>query len=75
MVVDPRPMFSRRLTQAGHVHQFSIASSDTGWEVREEHDSTVVRRTIYTDWRRVERAQSLFALRAHQLERTGWTES
>ena len=68
-------MFTRSLTQAGHVHQFFITPGEAGWEVREEHDHEVVRRSIYRDWQRVERAQSLFALRAAELEQTGWTAS
>ena len=69
-------MFSKRLQHDGHVHRFLIASlGSEGWEVREEHDSTVVRQMHYTDWHRVERARSIMALRAVQLEESGWTEA
>jgi hypothetical protein len=64
MVLDSRPTFARRLTHQGHVHEFLVAPAETGWEVREQRDSTLIRRAVYTDWQRVERARSLFLLRA-----------
>jgi hypothetical protein len=76
MDIETRPVFSKRLTHAGHVCQFVIGRTGTGvWEVREECDSRVVRQVRYTDWHRVERARSVFALRASLLEDEGWTAS
>jgi hypothetical protein len=76
MHTDIRPMFAKRLTHRGHVHQFVIDSHGRdGWEVREEHDSHVVRQSRYTDWHRVERARHLFSLRASLLTDEGWVEA
>lgn len=69
-------MFAKRLTNEGHTHQFVIAPlGREGWEVWEEHDSHVVRRSRYTDWHRVERARHLFSLRASLLTDEGWVEA
>lgn len=76
MISDMPPMFSRSLTQAGHVQRFFISpSGDHGWDVREERDSRVVRHIHLTDWHRVERARSVFTLKIGLLRRSGWTES
>ena len=55
-------MFSSELTQDGHTKRLTITRSRIGWEIREEHDSKVVREASYTDWHRVERARQRFAL-------------
>ena len=48
--------------------------SDGGWEVREEADRHIVRQVHYSDWHRVERARSLFAMRILSLEEAGWVD-
>jgi hypothetical protein len=53
-------MFTSERTEAGHTKRFTITRGSTGWEVREEIDSKVVRTTNYMDWHRVERAIELF---------------
>jgi len=69
-------MFAKELTQAGHVKRFSISEAGaSGWEVREEQDSHVVRSVCYTDWHRVERAVAMMSLRVSELEEKGWRES
>lgn len=69
-------MFSRRLTNEGHVRYFTISTVGLeGWDIREEHDSAVIRQARYTDWHRVERARQLFTLRATVLAEGGWTEA
>ena len=65
-------MFTKELTQAGHILRFSITEGDRGWEVREEQDSRVVRRVRYTDWHRVERALLSISARVTELEEGGW---
>ena len=45
-----------------------------GWEVREEVDKRIVKRTWMRDWHRVENAMMRFALEATQLQRAGWVE-
>jgi hypothetical protein len=67
-------MFTKELTQAGHVRRFSIreAARGGGWEVREEQDSEVVRRVCYDDWHRVERALHSMRAQVLELEERGW---
>jgi hypothetical protein len=55
-------MFSSELTRDGHTRRLTITRRDAGWEIREEHDSLIVRTTNCTDWHRVERARQMFAL-------------
>lgn len=75
MQTDTRPMFSVHLTNGGHVRTFTIDSLGyEGWEVSEAHDSDVLRRARYTDWHRVERARTVFTLKAALLTDEGWTE-
>ena len=67
-------MFTKELTQAGHVRRFTIreAARGRGWEVREEQDSEVVRRVCYDDWHRVERALHSMTAQVLELEERGW---
>jgi hypothetical protein len=68
-------IFTRRLRSRDHLRAFVVDEADErGWEVREEEDQRVVRRTWLHDWHRVEHAVMRFALQATQLERAGWTE-
>ena len=69
MIVD------RCFVRQGHVHRFVVAAEHRGWQVREEEDDVVLRKTHRHDWHRVERDLSLFGLTATLLKRTGWTES
>ena len=66
-------LFSKELRFAGHVRRFLINRlGREGWEVVEEQDRQVVKKIHYTDWHRVERAQSLFDMEIGQLESEGW---
>jgi hypothetical protein len=66
-------MFTRILTHGGHTLEFSISDAGAdGWEVREAQDHHVVRHARYTDWHRVERALTAFALEVESLEQDGW---
>ena len=69
-------MYARILRKADHITRFTIRQTGaSGWEVREEQDSRVVRTARYRDWHRVERAQMAFARQAALLEDAGWTEA
>ncbi len=57
-------MLTRERSAAGHVDRVFISETETGWEVREERDSKIVKRASYTDWHRVERALYSFDLAA-----------
>ena len=66
-------MFTKELTQDGHVRRFSIREAqEEGWEVREEADSQLVRREHYRDWHRVERARMRIDQQVTDLEGRGW---
>jgi hypothetical protein len=68
-------MYIRCLQKAAHIRKFSIRSMPgSGWEVRDEQDSHIVRWVQYRDWHRVERARMTFAREAALLEESGWTE-
>jgi hypothetical protein len=68
-------MYTRSLRKATHIRRFSITSTDaSGWEVRYEQDSNVIRSVRYSDWHRVERARMTFAREAALLEESGWKE-
>jgi hypothetical protein len=63
------------LVNQEHVHRFVVTADVGGWEVREEEDSTVVRRMHREDWHRVERDVQLFEIRAITLKREGWIDN
>ena len=54
--------------------RFSIAVIDSGWEVREERDNTLVKRQHLSDWHRVERARHSFSVELETLRQRGWRE-
>jgi hypothetical protein len=69
-------MYIRRLQKASHTRKFTITTAGaSGWEVRDEQDSRVIRWVRYSDWHRVERARAAFALEAALLEESGWNEA
>jgi hypothetical protein len=45
-----------------------------GWDVRDEQDSRILRRVVYHDWHRVERASLAFSLEIQALLERGWVE-
>jgi hypothetical protein len=68
-------VFVKRFRSQDHTRSFVVANADArGWEVREEEDNQVVKRTWLHDWHRVENAMMRFALEAIQLRSAGWTE-
>jgi hypothetical protein len=66
--------FDKSLRYQENTRRYSIATTDTGWEVREERDSKVVRKVHYQDWHRVERARRTIANELDVLQRQGWSE-
>jgi hypothetical protein len=68
-------IFSRRLRSQEHTKAFVVdEADDRGWEVREEEDHRIVKRTLVRDWHRVENAMMRFAVQATMLQRAGWVE-
>jgi hypothetical protein len=53
-------METRTRTIPGHTEQITITRRDSGWEVTETRDSTLVRAQRFSDWHRVERALQAF---------------
>jgi hypothetical protein len=68
-------MYARFLRKADETRRFTVSDANTGWEVREEENSLVVRHVLYTDWHRVERAMMAFTLQALSLRDAGWIEA
>jgi hypothetical protein len=46
-----------------------------GWEVLDATNAHVVRRAVYHDWHRVERAMAMIKYEEALLRRAGWRES
>ena len=66
-------MYAVTLRKDAQIRRFSITATETsGWEVREEQNSQLVSRHVYTDWHRVERAQMGFAQAVDSLVGDGW---
>jgi len=65
----------RQFNNQGRVRRFVVTNHGEGWEVLEEEDSAVLRRTVRQDWHRVELDIRLFELRALALTAVGWIES
>jgi hypothetical protein len=66
-------MYAVTLKKNEDTRRFSItATESSGWEVREEQNSQLISRQLYTDWHRVERAQMGFALAVGSLVDEGW---
>jgi len=68
-------MFARALHNDQHKKRFTIVQTGRFWEVLEEQDSHIVRRVVYDDWHRVERARRVFTREADSLRECGWVES
>lgn len=66
--------FVRNLSNQGQTRRYSIATTDGGWEVREERDSEVVKQVRYHDWHRVERARRSISIELNALRDKGWRD-
>lgn len=60
--VEDDTMVTLEQVQDGRTKRVIVTRGTVGWDVREEHDSRVVRQTTYQDWHRVERAMQAFEL-------------
>jgi hypothetical protein len=64
------------LRKASTIRRFTITHlHSAGWDVREEQDSRVLRRVVYRDWHRVERASLTFSLQIKSLLDSGWVDA
>lgn len=61
----------RQQSEDGRVRRLVVTPDASGWEVREEEDSAVVRRVHRADWHRVERERRLFEARLRPREYQG----
>jgi hypothetical protein len=66
--------FDKSLRCLEKTRRYSIAATDTGWEVREERNSEIVRQVHYQDWHRVERARRNISIELDTLRRQGWSD-
>ena len=66
--------FVKSLKKADHIRRYSIHSTESGWEIREEEDAQLVRHTYYQDWQRVERAKLAMSVTWNSLREQGWSE-
>ena len=66
--------FVKNLQKETHTRRYSIRTTESGWEVREEQDQEILRRSCYQDWHRVERARLRFTLKLDVLREQGWRE-
>ena len=67
-------MYATSLRKQLQVRRFSIKHVEPGWEVRDENDGSVLKRIIYQDWHRVERAIAKFEEEEAVLEAAGWVK-
>ena len=67
-------MYDTSLRNQLHVRRFTIRHVRPGWEVRDESDDGIVKRMIYKDWHRVERAIAMFEQEEAMLEAEGWVK-
>ena len=69
-------MYARILRKATQIRRFTITNAaPSGWDVREEQDSRIIRAMRYHDWHRVERARMDFAREVLALRAGGWEEA
>ena len=67
-------MYTTALRRQLQVRRFTIRHVRPGWEVRDESDRGVLKRVIYSDWHRVERAIAIFEQQEAELEAAGWVK-
>ena len=68
-------IFAKRFSSQDHTRSFTVGDADErGWEIREEEDNQVIKRTWLHDWHRVENMMMRFAIEATQLQSAGWIE-
>ena len=66
-------MYARTVRKDDQTRRFTITDTGaSGWEVREEEDDQVLKRVVYSDWHRVERARMAFAT---DVADAGWVDA
>ena len=68
------PMYTTALRRQLQLRRFTIRHVRPGWEVRDENDRGILKRVIYKDWLRVERAIAIFEQEEAELEAAGWVK-
>ena len=66
-------VFDKRLRFQDTTRRFAILPTESGWEVREERDSEVVKKVQLQDWHRVERARRTISIELKKLQQKGWS--
>jgi hypothetical protein len=66
--------FEKHLRYLDQTRRYSIVTTPTGWEVREERGNKVVRQENYRDWHRVERVRRSIVGELDALRAEGWRE-
>jgi hypothetical protein len=74
LTIDSMYSFVKSFKKADQTRRYSIRSTGSGWEVREEQDAEILRHSHYQDWHRVERARLAIALKVNVLREQGWRE-
>ncbi len=76
MIREPIGMYARTLRKDDQTHRFTISDAGaSGWEVREEDGEKLVKRVVYSDWHRVERARMAFLAFAAAMTEAGWVDA
>jgi hypothetical protein len=65
---------NRQLVNDTHKRRLLITHDAKGWNVIEQHDSTIVRSVRRDRWQPVEREIQQFEVTADELKRRGWIE-
>ena len=66
-------MYARTVRKHDQTRRFTISDAgESGWEVREEEDDRLLKRVVYSDWHRVERARMAFAT---DVAIAGWVDA
>jgi hypothetical protein len=67
--------FVKAVKKANQTRRYSIQTTASGWEVREEEGTEITRQRWYDDWHRVERARHSMALKLDILREEGWRDA
>jgi hypothetical protein len=74
LTIESMYSFVKSFKKADHIRRYTIQTTGSGWEVREEQDAEILRHSYYQDWHRVERARLGLSLKMHVLREQGWSE-
>jgi hypothetical protein len=69
-------MYQSSFRHDRQTRQFTVRYTEhAGWEVVDAADARIVRRAVYQDWHRVERAMAMIKAEEDLLRRAGWRQS